>query len=223
MWSKSIQPQHWLPSEGHPLYRKEVYKLSKIVCVLLQTVSKLSDAPFIWNITDKKDSFIDQKLLYIQCWITFSLVLNCLITLKYLLQQNYISLALVITHHFVVFAMPHGMILIDCRVFQRNDSFVSRIVSFIGWSFSKLCLWHQLVTRSSQSDSAYVSHTWHDDVRRGCARAAVMWGRASVTVPELRKCAECKGGCSLEEPVSSCQTYSRGGVTIRVWSKPLSC
>lgn len=120
-------------------------------------------------------------------WNTFCLFLNCLITLKYVFKQNYICLALVITHYFVVFAMLHSMILIDYRVFQQNGSFVSRIFSFIGWSFSKLRLWHQLVTRSSQSDSTYVSHTWHEryapwvcsssrDVRKSavsdCARAA---------------------------------------------------
>lgn len=59
------------------------------------------------------------------------------------------------------------------------------------------------------------------DTRRGCARAAVMWGRApSLPVPELWKRAECKAGCSLQEPVSSCQRGARGAVTFRVGREP---
>lgn len=117
--------------------------------------------------------------------------------------------------------MPHSMILIDYCVFQQNESFVSGIFSFIGWSFSKLRLWHPLVMRGSSSGSPYVSHTWHERYAPW-----VCLSSRDVRKSAVSDCARAAEACWMQSWLQSARASqllsnvcARGAVTIRVWSK----
>lgn len=155
-------------------------------------------------------------------WNTFRLFLNCLITLKCvflakLRLPGFSNYAL----FFVIFAMPHSMILIDYCVFQQNKSFVSAIFSFIGWSFSKLWLWHPLVMRGSSSGSPDVSHTWQERYAPWVCSSS-----RGVRKSAVSDCARAAEACWMQSWLQSARASqllsnicARGAVTIRVRSK----